>query len=125
GERGRAGPVRRTSAGGVAGGADRRGLPRADDRRVCGPERARYRAAEACAVTSPGVQAAKLRKVFEQELQRGCSNDLVIGGLDRMLIQMDEDGLLTRVPTLRERVDRLPAGGYRTLPVPERKDWLR
>ena len=41
-----------------------------------------------------GFDAARLRRVFELELERGASNSAVVGGLDRMLIQMAEDGLI-------------------------------
>jgi len=76
-------------------------------------------------MTAPTLDPAKLRRVFEQELQRGCANDVVIGGLDRMLIQMSEDGLLRGVPALGTEVRGLPPGGYRALAVAERRDWLR
>ena len=69
--------------------------------------------------------SARLCRVFQLELQRGASNQAVVGGLDRMFIQMDEDGLLTVGGTMRDRVFGLPAGGYRALSVEQRKPWLR
>jgi ATP-dependent DNA helicase RecG len=68
---------------------------------------------------------ARLRRVFEIELGRGCDNGAVIGGLDRMFIQMAEDGLLPARHPLRARVSALPASGYRSLPSEEREAWLR
>ncbi len=64
----------------------------------------------------------RLRRVFELELERGCTNQAVIGGLDRMLIQMAEDGLLA--PALSRMVRELPSGGYRSLSEEERRAWL-
>ena len=57
---------------------------------------------------------ARLRRVFEIELERGCDNGAVIGGLDRMLIQMTEDGVLGPRHPLRARVQALPSAGYAT-----------
>ncbi|HXU24738.1 MAG TPA: ATP-dependent DNA helicase RecG [Tepidiformaceae bacterium] len=71
-----------------------------------------------------GTEAARIQKVFEKELERGCDNQLVIGGLDRMLIQMGEDGLLAGGSALGVRVRALPSGGYRSLAPEERKAWL-
>ena len=61
------------------------------------------------------VEAERIQRVFEKELERGCDNQLVIGGLDRMLIQMSEDGVLAEHRALASRVRELPAGGYRGL----------
>ena len=68
---------------------------------------------------------ARLRRVFELELERGCDNGAVIGGIDRLLIQMDEDGLLDTRHPLRARMGSLPAAGYRSLAVGDRQAWLR
>jgi ATP-dependent DNA helicase RecG len=68
---------------------------------------------------------ARLRRVFEIELERGCDNGAVIGGLDRMLIQMTEDGVLGPRHPLRARVDALPAAGYRSLAQEDREAWVR
>ncbi|MCL4230181.1 MAG: ATP-dependent DNA helicase RecG [Dehalococcoidia bacterium] len=73
----------------------------------------------------PATDTDRLRRVFELELQRGCDNQAVIGGLDRMLIQMAEDGLLNRGDPLRERVRTLPPQGYRSLPEDDRRAWLQ
>lgn len=76
-------------------------------------------------MTSPLTDTSRIRRVFEQELQRGCENSLVVGGLDRMLIQMAEDGVLQRIPGLARGVARLPDGGYRSLKGGDRERWLR
>ena len=68
--------------------------------------------------------SARVRRVFELELERGCTNQAVIGGLDRMLIQMEEDGLVAIGSELRRLVSALPAGGYRALGPERRQDWL-
>ena len=70
------------------------------------------------------TDVARLKRVFELELERGCDNATVIGGLDRMLIQMAEDGLLAIGGPLRPRVKELPNGGYRSLDGERRRDWL-
>ncbi|MBI2765646.1 MAG: ATP-dependent DNA helicase RecG [Chloroflexi bacterium] len=67
---------------------------------------------------------ARVRRVFELELRGGCANRVVDGGLDRMLIQMEEDGLLAIGGPLRQRVRVLPVGGYRSLPHAARKEWV-
>ncbi len=72
----------------------------------------------------PVVEDSRLRRVFELELERGCDNQTVIGGLDRMFTQMAEDGLLAARTPLLARVRALPAGGYRSLSKPERRAWL-
>ena len=71
-----------------------------------------------------GLDNARLATVFKKELERGCDDGLVIGGLDRMLIQMDEDGLLAASPPLRSRVHELPRGGYRSLDGDGRRAWV-
>jgi ATP-dependent DNA helicase RecG len=60
--------------------------------------------------------------VFEVELARGCDNGAVIGGLDRMLIQMREDEALP--PALARRADALPPAGYRSLSEAQRRTWI-
>ena len=70
------------------------------------------------------LDPSRLKRVFELELERGCLNTAVVGGLDRMFIQMAEDGLL-KSGTLRAQVQQLPSGGYRALPEPQRRAWLR
>lgn len=66
----------------------------------------------------------RLRRVFELELEKACADTVVVGGLDRMLIQMMEDGDLPKGHPLRAQVDALPANGYRSLPPERRKTWL-
>ncbi len=68
---------------------------------------------------------ALLRKVFELELERGCTNAAVVGGLDRMLIQMAESGGLGQRKSLARQVSLLPDGGYRSLAPDARRAWLR
>jgi len=70
------------------------------------------------------TEASRIQKVFEKELARGCDNQLVIGGLDRMLVQMGEDGLFEAETALEARVRALPAGGYRSLALADRRAWL-
>ena len=72
----------------------------------------------------PQADATRVRRVFELELGRGCQNQVVIGGLDRMLIQMGEDGLLASGP-LASRVAALPATGYRSLQEDARREWVQ
>ena len=72
----------------------------------------------------PQADATRVRRVFELELGRGCQNQVVIGGLDRMLIQMGEDGLLANGP-LASRVAALPATGYRSLQEDARREWVQ
>ncbi len=71
-----------------------------------------------------GTDSARLRRVFELEIERGCDNKTVIGGLDRMLIQMSEDGLITPASPLAQRFKALPASGYRSLCDDDRKSWV-
>ncbi len=75
----------------------------------------------------PGVlaDAEKIRNVFERELSTGCHDQLVIGGLDRMLIQMYDDGDLPGGHPLRTRIDRIQPGGYRGLSEEKRAAWLK
>lgn len=70
------------------------------------------------------LETSRVQRVFEQELQRGCDNKLVIGGLDRMLIQLTEDGLLVESAALSRAVGALPGAGYRSLDEGERRQWL-
>jgi ATP-dependent DNA helicase RecG len=76
-------------------------------------------------VTTPSSTTVRVRRVLEQELSRGCTNDLVVGGLDRMLIQMREDGAMAEMPNLDRFVRVLPPGGYRALSADGRARWLR
>lgn len=71
-----------------------------------------------------GTDAARLRRVFELERERGCDNKAVMGGLDRMLIQMAEDGLMTPSSPLGRRFKALPQGGYRAMNEDGRKEWV-
>ena len=71
-----------------------------------------------------GADTLRLRRVFELERDRGCDNKAVMGGLDRMLIQMAEDGLMTTASPLGIRFKALPRAGYRSLPEDERRSWV-
>ena len=71
-----------------------------------------------------GADTLRLRRVFELERDRGCDNKAVMGGLDRMLIQMAEDGLMTTSSPLGIRFKALPRAGYRSLPEDERRSWV-
>jgi ATP-dependent DNA helicase RecG len=66
----------------------------------------------------------RLRRVFELERERGCKNSVVVGGLDRMLIQLTEDGLAPDGGVLAVRVRELPREGYRSLDEDGRRRWL-
>ncbi|MEO8538697.1 MAG: ATP-dependent DNA helicase RecG, partial [bacterium] len=74
--------------------------------------------------TAQASDAARLRRVFELERERGCDNKAVMGGLDRLLIQMIEDGLITPASPLGVRFKALPTSGYRSLPEEERRAWV-
>ena len=75
-------------------------------------------------MASAPSEVARLRRVFELELERDADNRTVVGGLDRMLIQMAEDGLLPSGHPLAERVRALPRGGYRSMEAEARRRWL-
>jgi ATP-dependent DNA helicase RecG len=75
-------------------------------------------------VTAPASELFRLRKVLERELDEGCRDRIVIGGLDRLFIQAAEDGHLDSLPRLQALLGRLPAGGYRELPPAARRSWL-
>ncbi|MFN8618611.1 MAG: ATP-dependent DNA helicase RecG [Dehalococcoidia bacterium] len=70
------------------------------------------------------ADAVRLRRVFELERDRGCDNKTVMGGLDRMLIQMAEDGLMTPASALGQRFKALPSAGYRSMGEEERLKWI-
>jgi ATP-dependent DNA helicase RecG len=70
------------------------------------------------------LDPAKVVRVLELELERGCTNGAVVGGLDRMFIQMAEDGALTAGSALRRQVAELSPSGYRGLAEHGRRTWL-
>ncbi len=72
-------------------------------------------------MTSP---ADRILKVFQLELGRGCDNQAVIGGLDRLLIQLAEDGALATNTPLVRRIRALPPAGYRALNDEQRRSWI-
>ncbi|MFA7297533.1 MAG: ATP-dependent DNA helicase RecG [Dehalococcoidia bacterium] len=65
----------------------------------------------------------RLQAVLEVELERGCDNTAVEGGLDE-LIRTQARGEQPGSPLLR-MVANLPAAGYRSLIVEERRVWAR
>lgn len=65
----------------------------------------------------------RLQVVLELELQRGCDNTAVEGGLDE-LIRTQARGEQPGSPLLR-MVANLPAAGYRSLIVEDRRVWAR
>ena len=70
------------------------------------------------------VQPDKLRRVFELELQKGCADGAVVGGLDSMLIRMVEDKAIPSGHPFRARIGVLPRGGYRSLDLVARQSWI-
>ncbi len=74
--------------------------------------------------TGPLSASDRLLRVFQLELTRGCDNQSVIGGLDRLLIQLNEDGALRTHSGLLRRVKALPPGGYRSLDAGQRQSWV-
>ena len=70
------------------------------------------------------IETARLRRVFELELERGCDNRTVVGGLDRLIVQLAEDGQLTIGGPLHASVKDLPPTGYRSLAEDARRLWL-
>ena len=73
------------------------------------------------AVAAP---ADRLLKVFQLELGRGCDNQAVIGGLDRLLIQLAEDGAVKVNTPLIRRIRALPSAGYKSLNDEDRRAWV-
>lgn len=75
-------------------------------------------------MSAVATEAGRLIRVFELERDRGFDNLAVVGGLDRMLIQMVEDGLIRKGTALESRLHALPPGGYRSLGAAERDAWV-
>ena len=69
------------------------------------------------------VDLQMLSMVLERELEAGCTDALVEGGLDEMLRLQARDEP-PNSPLLR-MVGALPATGYRSLDAEERRAWLR
>jgi ATP-dependent DNA helicase RecG len=65
----------------------------------------------------------RLQTVLQHELDAGCQNDVVDGGLDELLVRQAQGQPLTS-PLLR-MVRALPVEGYRSLAAEERRSWLR
>ncbi len=66
---------------------------------------------------------ARLAEILRRELEAGCTDRVVSGGLDTLLRLQARDEA-PRSPLLR-MVAALPASGYRTLDAEERRVWLR
>ncbi|MBE0608208.1 MAG: hypothetical protein IH609_02420, partial [Dehalococcoidia bacterium] len=75
-------------------------------------------------MTAAATEASRLIRVFELERDRGFDNQAVVGGLDRMFIQMVEDGIIRRGTALESRLHALPGGGYRSLDTADRESWV-
>lgn len=75
-------------------------------------------------MSAVATEAGRLIRVFELERDRGFDNQAVVGGLDRMLIQMVEDGVIRKGTALEARLHALPPGGYRSLGAAERDAWV-
>ncbi len=70
-------------------------------------------------------ELARLRGVFERELESGAANRDIPGGIDALLIRAVEDGVIARGHPLYERIRALQRGhGYRGLTPEGRKRWL-
>ena len=65
----------------------------------------------------------RLQSVLERELEAGCRNDAVEGGLDELLVRQAQ-GQPLGSPLLR-MVHALPVEGYRSLAPEERHRWVR
>ncbi|WP_322796478.1 ATP-dependent DNA helicase RecG [Tepidiforma sp.] len=72
---------------------------------------------------APALDLPRLRRILQLELDGGCRNTAVIGGLDPMLTRMVEAGLFRESPLLRH-LRALPPGGYRSLEPARRASWL-
>ena len=69
------------------------------------------------------AKLAMLGTILERELEAGCTDELVDGGLDEMLRLQARDEP-PGSPLLR-MVGALPARGYRSLDFDDRRAWLR
>ena len=65
----------------------------------------------------------RLQAVLERELQAGCANTTVEGGLDELLVRQAQGQPLSS-PLLR-MVHALPLEGYRSLDHEQRRAWLK
>ena len=70
-------------------------------------------------------EAGRLAAVFQVELSRGCDNGAVTGGIDRLMVNLSEDGTLRSHMPLLKRARALPDAGYRSLSEAQREAWLR
>ncbi|MFQ5381112.1 MAG: ATP-dependent DNA helicase RecG [Dehalococcoidia bacterium] len=68
---------------------------------------------------------ARLAALFRTELDEGCLNRTVSGGLDRLLVNLVEGGKVRGHRDLVRRVRALPDAGYRALSVDQREAWVR
>jgi ATP-dependent DNA helicase RecG len=76
--------------------------------------------ASAAAAAPPPEAVAQLERILRYELNKGCDDSAVIGGLDRFLERASADpavaGMLSRAPRL--------ARGYRALNHTARRNWI-
>ena len=74
---------------------------------------------------SPDDELARLRGVFERELETGTTARDIPGGIDALLIRAVEDGAIARGHPLYARIRGLQnSGGYRGLTPEGRRAWL-
>ncbi len=74
---------------------------------------------------STDSELARLRALFEREVEAGAANSEVGAGLDTLLIRMVEEGVIPRRHPLYERILGLQrGGGYRALSPEGRRRWL-
>lgn len=74
---------------------------------------------------SPADELARLRGVFERELESGAAARDIPGGIDALLIRAVEDGTIARGHPLYERIRGLQnSGGIRALTPEGRRAWL-
>ena len=74
---------------------------------------------------SPADELARLRGVFERELESGTTARDIPGGIDALLIRAVEDGTIARGHPLYERIRGLQnSGGIRALTPEGRRAWL-
>ena len=70
-------------------------------------------------------EIARLRALFEREIEQGAANREIAGGLDALLIRMLDSGVIARGHPLYGRIRGLQAsGGYRALTREGRRNWL-
>ncbi len=89
------------------------------------PRRSVQPASPSTGGASASIDAPRLKRVFELELERGCENGTVIGGIDRLLVELAESRSLSGTSSFGRLVRALPDGGYRELDRGRRESWIR